>query len=131
MFNFLVTARSGAWDERGYEYDRGRFLEYTSDDIANSFQELQSPQIKALLELPCLFAYEGTTEPMRVGRLTKVRQRERTLYIEFTFDRGIQPIPFAQIKPLQAALDIRDWELTRELSEPESIYLFLHTSLSD
>ncbi|MDF7937140.1 hypothetical protein P4813_15150, partial [Listeria monocytogenes] len=59
MYNFLVTSREGAW-ESGYEYDKSRFLEYTNDDIAASFKELKEPQLKALMELPCLFAYEGT-----------------------------------------------------------------------
>lgn len=115
MFNFLVTATDGAWDQPGYEYDRGRFLEYTSDDIANSFRELKDPQIKALMELPCLFAYEGTNRPMRIGRLKKVKLRNngRLLYIEPEFDLRALPINFEQIKPLQSALDIRPWEISR------------------
>jgi hypothetical protein len=115
MFNFLVTADNGAWDRLGYEYDRSRFLEYTSEDIAVSFREMKSPQIQALTELPCLFAYEGTDEPMRVGRLKKVKLRnnERSLYIEPDFDPRILPISFDRIEPLQAALDIRGWELNR------------------
>ena len=56
MYNFLVTAQLGAWDAPEYEYPRGRFLEYTADDIAKSFQELKGPQLKTLIELPCLFA---------------------------------------------------------------------------
>ena len=115
MFNFLVTARDGAWNLPGYEFDRGRFLEYTSDDIAASFRELKDPQIRALMELPSLFAYEGTDEPMRVGRLKKIKLHHsgRLLYIEPAFDPGVPPIPFEQIKPLQATLDIRSWELNR------------------
>jgi len=115
MFNFLVTADNGAWDRLGCEYDRSRFLEYTSDDIAVSFRELKSLQIQALKDLPCLFAYEGTDEPMRVGRLKNVKLRNdgRTLYIEPDFDLRVPPIPFEQIKPLQATLDIRGWELNR------------------
>jgi hypothetical protein len=115
MFNFLVTASEGAWDLPGYEYPRGRFLEYTSDEIASSFRELKQPQINALLELPCLFAYEGTDAPMQVGRLRsiKLRDNDRTLYIVPEFDPQIPPIPFAQIEPLRIALDIRDWELNR------------------
>lgn len=115
MFNFLVTAANGAWDRPGYEYDRSRFLEYTSDDIAVSFRELKLPQIQALMELPCLFAYEGTVEAMRFGRLKKVKLRnnERTLYIEPDFDLRVPPIPFERIEPLRTALDIRGWELNR------------------
>jgi hypothetical protein len=115
MFNFLVTATNGAWDQPGYEYDRSRFLEYTSDDIANSFRELKDPQIKALTEMPCLFAYEGTDRPMRFGRLKKVKLRNngRLLYIEPEFDLRVPPIHFEQIKALQSALDIRGWEISR------------------
>jgi hypothetical protein len=115
MFNFLVTSADGAWDDIGYEYSRSRFLEYTSEDIAISFQELKDPQLTALMELPCLFAYEGKSEPVRVGRLknVKIRDNGRTLYLEPEIDERIAPIPFDRIKPLQAALDIRDWEINR------------------
>ena len=115
MFNFLVTASEGAWDSPGYEYPRGRFLEYTSDEIAERFQQLKDLQLKALTELPCLFAYEGTEEPMRVGRLkvVKLRNTGSLLYIQPELDPQIPPIPFDRIKPLQVALDIRDWELSR------------------
>jgi hypothetical protein len=113
MYNFLVTAQEGAWNEPGYEYERSRFLEYTSEDIADRFQKLEQPQIDILLSLPCLFAYEGKTKALRVGKLTKIRARERSLYIEFELDRKVRPIPFKKIEPLRAALDIRDWELNR------------------
>ena len=115
MFNFLVTASEGAWDLPGYEYPRGRFLEYTSDDVAGGFRELKAPQIQLLTELPCLFAYEGTQAPMRVGRIKRLRLRDdgRWLYVEPEFDQSIQPIAFETIHALQMALDIRDWELSR------------------
>lgn len=113
MFNFLVTSKTGAWDDKAYVYDRGRFLEFTSDDIAASFRELNEPQISVLKEMPCLFAYEGTVEPMLVGRLKVVKLRGRQLYIEPEIDRTIQPIPFDSIRPIQLTLDIRDWELNR------------------
>jgi len=113
MYNFLVTAQDGAWKQAGYEYDRSRFLEYTSDEIANRFHELKSPQIEALLKLPCLFAYEGNRQPMRVGKLVKIRLRNGDLYIEFELDASVRPISFKKIAPLQNALDIRDWELNR------------------
>lgn len=115
MFNFLVTSLDGAWDQPGYEYERGRFLEYTSDEIAASFRELKAAQVKALVDLPCLFAYEGTDQPMRVGRLKSVKLRHdgRLLFVSPELDPTVPPIPFDAIKPLQAALDIRTWELNR------------------
>jgi hypothetical protein len=115
MFNFLVTASENAWDQPGYQYARGRFLEYTSDEIAESFRELQPAQLKALTEIPCLFAYEGTDEPMRIGRIKSVKLREngRSLLVVPEINHAIPPIPFKTIEPLQALLDIRSWELTR------------------
>lgn len=113
MFNFLVTAKSGAWEDKAYVYDRGRFLEFTSDEIAASFRELNNPQIEVLKAMPCLFAYEGTDEPMHIGRLKTVKLRDRQLYIEPEIDRSIAPIPFETIRPIQLTLDIRDWELSR------------------
>lgn len=115
MFNFLVTSNDGAWDRPGYEYERSRFLEYTSDDIAASFRELKEAQIKALKDMPCLFAYEGKNEPMRVGRLKSVKLRNdgRLLFVAPEIDLAVPPIPFDVIKPLQVALDIRNWELSR------------------
>ncbi|MDR2328309.1 MAG: FRG domain-containing protein [Comamonas sp.] len=115
MFNFLVTSKDEAWDLPGYEYERSRFLEYTSDDIAASFRELKQAQIKALVDLPCLFAYEGTKAPMRVGRLksVKLRNEGRTLFVAPELDPNVPPIPFNVISRLQPVLDIRTWELNR------------------
>lgn len=108
MYNFLVTSREGAW-ESGYEYDKSRFLEYTNDDIATSFKELKEPQLQALMELPCLFAYEGTQHTMRVGKVeVKLRRDGKILFARPIIDERIAPIEFAQIKPHQAAFDIRD-----------------------
>ena len=115
MFNFLVSSKDNAWDLPGYEYDRSRFLEFTSNEIAASFSELKDTQIQALVNLPCLFAYEGTKAPMRVGRLknVKLRNEGRTLFVAPELDPAVPPIPFDKISQLQTSLDIRTWELNR------------------
>ena len=113
MFNFLVTSQPNAWEEKAYVYDRSRFLEYTSKDIAESFRELNKPQIEILKEMPSLFAYEGTHKPMMVGKLKMIKLRDRQMYVEPEIDRTIQPIPFEAIRQIQLTLDIRDWELSR------------------
>jgi hypothetical protein len=112
MYNLFVTAKVGAWDGGGYEYDRGRFLEYTPDHVATRFKDLKGRQLEALQKLPCLFAYEGK-QPMRVGRLVSIELRGRALLIEFELDRNILPIPYEAIDPIRLLLDIRDWEMNR------------------
>lgn len=113
MYNFLVTARLGVWDEPFYEYDKSRFLEYTTESIAKAFKSLSPDLIETLKTYPCLFAYEGHEEDLRIGRLTSIKERGIKLFIEFEFDQNIPPIPYETIKPIAPLLDIRDWEMNR------------------
>ncbi len=113
MYHLLVTGQEGAWEKTFYEYDRSRFLEYTNDKTAKAFHVLTEKHIAILLTWPCLFAYEGTREDVRVGRLLTIKERGRSILIEFDFSAGIPPFPFASIKPIAPLLDIRDWEMNR------------------
>lgn len=113
MYNFFVTADTEAWGGRGYQFDRSRVFEYTRDEVAASFKDLKPNQLDVLKGLPCLFAYEGKTHDMLVGRLIAIKPRGRDLLIEFELDANIPPIPYREIEPIQSLLDIRDWELNR------------------
>jgi hypothetical protein len=113
MYNLLVTARDGAWDEGFYEFDKSRFLEYTNEDIASALKELSKSHIENLKSYPTLFAYEGEDSDVRIGYLTSIKERGRNLLIEFEFQQDIAPIPFDQIKPIAPLLDIRSWEMNR------------------
>lgn len=113
MYHFFVTARSGAWDHGFYLYDRSRFLEYTNDKIAEAFTILTDSHIQTLLSWPCLFAYEGDEEDVRVGTLRSIKEQGRSIRIEFELSSDIPPIPYATIKPIASLLDIRDWEMSR------------------
>lgn len=113
MYHFFVTARSGAWDNGFYLYDRSRFLEYTNDKIAEAFSTLTESHIQTLLSWPCLFAYEGDEEDIRIGTLRSIKEQGRSLRIEFDLSSDIAPIPYANIKPIAPLLDIREWEMSR------------------
>lgn len=113
MYNLLVTSMTGAWDDLFYEFDKSRFLEYTTEPIAEAFKSLSPSLIETLKGYPCLFAYEGDQEDVRIGRFTSIKERGRNLLIEFEFDQNIPPIPFEAIKPIAKLLDIRDWEMNR------------------
>lgn len=113
MYNLLVTAREGAWDNGFYEYDKSRFLEYTNDTIASALNELSESHIENLKSYPCLFAYEGEDADVRIGYLTSIKERGRNILIEFEFQKDIDPIPFGTIQPIAPLLDIRSWEMNR------------------
>lgn len=113
MYNLLVTAMDGAWDEGFYEYDRSRFLEYTNEEVAEALKDLSPTHVENLKSYPCLFAYEGEDSDIRIGYITSIKLRRRNILIEFEFDKDIEPIPFDQIQPIAPLLDIRGWEMNR------------------
>lgn len=113
MYNLLVTARLEAWALPAYEYDTDRFGEYTSPTIMARLKPLSSAAIEELLSWPALFAYEGTSHDARVGYLRRIKQRARSILVEYDIEQAIPPIPFARIEELRSRLDIDKWELNR------------------
>ncbi|HCL3427726.1 TPA: TIR domain-containing protein [Pseudomonas aeruginosa] len=113
MYNLLVTAAEGAWDLPAYEFDRTRFLEYTADSVKARFAKLDAQIQEELKSLPTLFTYEGDDEPVRVGYIRRIRERGRSVLIEYEFDENIPAFSFSKLKPLEIKLDIRGWEMSR------------------
>jgi hypothetical protein len=113
MYNLLVTAAESAWDLPAYEYDRTRFLEYTTESIKARFAKLDAAAIEELKSLPTLFTYEGDDEEVRVGYIRRIRERGRTILIEYEFDDKVAPFDFSKLEPLRIKLDIQGWELSR------------------
>ncbi len=113
MYNLLVTANEGAWDLPAYEYDRTRFLEYTSDSVKARFKSLTADAIEELKSFPTLFTYEGDDGPVRVGYLRRIRKRGRSILIEYEFDEAIKTFKYGELQPLAIQLDITGWEMSR------------------
>jgi hypothetical protein len=113
MYNLLVTAAEGAWDLLAYEYDRTRFLEHTTESIRSRLASLETAAIEELKSLPTLFTYEGIDEVVRVGYIRRIRERGRTILIEYEFDERVAPFEFSKLEPLKVKLDIQRWEMSR------------------
>lgn len=113
MYNLLVTASEGAWDLSAYEYDRTRFLEYTTETLQAKFKKLTAAVIEELKSFPTLFTYEGDDEPVRVGYIRRIKERGRSILIEYDFDETIPPFNFDALKSQKVQLDIRGWEMSR------------------
>lgn len=128
MFNLLVTAHDDAWDLPAYEYTNDRFLEYTNDKEKTLFKNLTAEHIDLLKSFPCVFAYEGKENPVRIGYIRSIKERSRSIFIEYEFESEIGPIPFAQIAPLCKMLDIRNWEMNRThwAVKDEDLFRCLH-----
>lgn len=115
MYNLIVTAEDGVWDNNNYRFSRSRFLEYTNEEIALRFRELNTEQLQKLKEIPCLFAYEGSESNVYVGFIEEITAGHKFGDIKFNFkiDQEIGPIPFSTILQHKSKLDIRDWEVNR------------------
>jgi hypothetical protein len=113
LYNLIVTAREGAWDLPAYEFDQTRFLEYTADTLQNKYKKLTASAIEELKAFPTLFAYEGLDEQTRVGYIRRIKERGRSILIEYEFDESIKPFGFSALQPLMVKLDIGQWEMSR------------------
>ena len=113
LYNLLVTSSSGAWELSAYEYDRSRFLEHTVDTLKSKYKELTASTIEELKSFPTLFTYEGSDEAVRVGYIRRIKERGRTILIEYEFDETIKPFTFESLLPHRVQLDIGDWEMNR------------------
>ncbi len=113
MYNLLVTSAQNAWDSPFYEFDRSRFLEYTADKIVSAYKGLSDKQIESIKSLPCLFAYEGYLGGVKVGKIISIKERGRSIRIEYESLPLTDPIDSDKLEEISPLLDIRDWEMNR------------------
>jgi TIR domain len=131
LYNFLVTAKDDAWSLPAYEYERNRFGEYTAPALKERFKSLTAENIEELKSYPAMFAYEGEERDVRIGYLRRIKERARSILIEYDFEPDIPAIPFAKIAPLKGRLDIDgSWEMHRThwALKDEDLFEILHSA---
>lgn len=88
--------------------------EYTSNDLADRFRQLDSESIEKLKSFPCLFAYEnGCGQPPRFGWLKSIKKRSSQVIFDCEYVELDPWITEADLNSIQASLDIFGWELSR------------------
>ena len=113
MYNLLVTSNVGAWDVSAYEFDRERFGEHTAETLVDRFKKLMASKIEELKSFPALFAYEGQKKIVRVGYIRRIKERGKSLLVEYEFEEDILPFNFSEIADLKVQLDIDKSEMNR------------------
>ncbi|MBX5168776.1 hypothetical protein HJB84_02705 [Rhizobium sp. NZLR1b] len=107
MYNLLMSGLDTAFDQSPWELEKGRFGEYTDEDILLQFDKLDETAIDTLLSLPALFWYERANQKgARVGWLEEIKPAGRNLQIKFAFDPFVPEIPFPMVIELAPNLDI-------------------------
>lgn len=120
----------GAWDLPAYEFSRDRFCEHTSDAVVARFRRLTASAIEELKSYPALFAYEGTKHDARVGYIRRIKERGKSVLVEYEFEEGISPISYEGLARLLVQLDIDRWEMTRThwAIKDEDLFEILHAA---
>jgi hypothetical protein len=119
MYSLMMVGSRGWWDNGGTDFDLGRYLEHTDDDLKQQLQPMSADVVERLKSWPVLFAYEfsnydePSTQIAWVGRLSSIKVRHSTARIAFEFDPEFAPINVGQMRSILWDLDIGKYETSR------------------
>ena len=114
MYNLIMTSSPGYWQQSPQTFMASRIFEYTKDSLIERFKSLEGSELRELISLPTLFAYENANgEEARVGRITEFRKRGDTVRIAFELDDAIPAISSFDFKKLEWELDVGEYEFNR------------------
>jgi len=113
MLNLLVSHDASLWESNTAVFPRDRCLtEYIMEDLCSRFSSLGDNEIKQLIKLPTIFAYEQyNRKDALIGKITNITVRQQNVKIDFklTGDK----ISFDDFKKIEPLLDIGQWEMNR------------------
>ena len=114
MFNLLISGNSESWNTNPYELSKSRVaIEYTADQISERYKSLDARAIEELKSFPSLFVIENEEIESKVGYITDIRIRQKTIVFNFEFDPIFPPLPIGVIESLRTDIDLGRWELSR------------------
>lgn len=114
MFNLLISFNPETWASDSYEFDKSRVaIEYTADEISERYKSLDDNAIEELKSFPTLFVTEQEQTESRIGRITNIRVRSSTVFIEFQFDPVLPALPRGSIESIRTQIDLGKYELYR------------------
>jgi hypothetical protein len=87
--------------------------EGTNCKLASKYGVLTQENIRDLMQLPCIFAYESIVDKdARLGHITRILKRGRDIRIEYELLES-QRISDEKLQSLKWELGIEDWEFSR------------------
>lgn len=114
MLNLLISHDAESWSTSPHEFDKSRVaVEYTTDEISERYKALDENAIRELQSFPTLFVTEGESTDSRIGFITNIKVRSKSVIIHFEFDPVLPVLPAGSIEKLRIELDLGQWELSR------------------
>lgn len=114
MYSLVVSGHFEEWEGRSFRFDKGRFLEYTSDAIKKQLRPLSIEAIECLKSWPCVLMEEGRAEEVvRIVRITELRDLGRELQVTVHLCPSEAPILNDHLWRIREELDIEQFEFSR------------------
>lgn len=103
-----------SWKSSPAELDRSRVaIEYTADEISERYKFLDKNAIEELKSFPTLFVTEKESVESRIGYVTNIRLRQKTVVFNFEFDPAFPSLPIGTVEALEVDIDLGGWEISR------------------
>lgn len=117
MYSLLVSHQFKDWDGGAFRFDKGRFLEFTSEAIREQLLTLSIEAIECLISWPCVLMEEGRAEEVvRIARildLSDLRDLGREIRVTVTLYPSKSPILNDDVWRVRDDLDIEQFEFNR------------------
>lgn len=114
MYSLLVSHQFHDWDEGAFQFDKSRFLEYTSEPIQEQLRPLSIEAIECFKSWPCVLMDEGRAEELvRIARISDLRDLGREIRVTVDLCPSKAPILNDHLWRIRAELDIEQFEFSR------------------
>lgn len=114
MYSLLVSHQFKDWDGGTFRFDKGRFLEYTSEVIKEQLRTLSIEAIACLSSWPCVLMEEGRAEELvRIARISDLRDLGREIRLTVKLYPSKAPILNDAVWRVRDDLDIEQFEFSR------------------
>jgi len=116
MYNLLVSSDEDAWNKNSYLFDEmSRCIrEYTDDAVIEKYGQFTKPQIEAIKNFPCIFAYEnGCKKDPKFGKIHDIKEKKGQVKIQYEILELENFLKYTDITSMLFELDIYQWEMNR------------------
>jgi predicted nucleotide-binding protein len=131
VYNLVVSGQFDEWEGVVFRFDKSRFLEYTDEPLRLQLHHLSIEAVECLKSWPCVLMQEGRAEEVvRIARIVELREHTMELRVSVEVLPCEPPIQNAQIWRLREALDIEQFEFSRNhwAVKDRNLFSVLHSA---
>jgi len=114
VYNLVVSTQFQDWDGGGFRFEKGRFLEYTNDQIKMQIHSLSNDAIACIKSWPCILMQEGRSEePVHIARISEFRDLGKEVGLRVELYQSNPQILNDHLWRARESLDIGQFEFSR------------------